>query len=174
MARRRRSSRRPACASSASARPRSASSERSWNSSNRIAPTPSSIGSSEIMRVNTPSVTTRMRVRGDLALHADDEADRLADLLAERLRHAGGRGAAASRRGSAGRCAAAFQPCLVQKRQRDAWSLPRRAGRPARRSVRRARPRAGRAGPRRSAGGGKSLHARPFAGTMRYAQHWQR
>ena len=44
MTRRRRSSRKPSCASSASARPRSASSERSWNSSNSTAATPSSDG----------------------------------------------------------------------------------------------------------------------------------
>ena len=63
-----RSSRRPCCASSAKARPRSASSERSWNSSNRTAATPSSAGSSKIIRVNTPSVTTSMRVRFDVRL----------------------------------------------------------------------------------------------------------
>src|ERR671912_1276840 len=63
MASRRRSSRKPPCASSARARPRSASSERSWNSSKRTAATPSSAGSSRIMRENTPSVTTSMRVR---------------------------------------------------------------------------------------------------------------
>ena len=63
-----RSSRRPCCASSASARPRSASSERSWNSSNRTAATPSSAGSARIMRVNTPSVTTSMRVRFETRL----------------------------------------------------------------------------------------------------------
>ena len=62
MTRRRRSSRRPPCASSASARPRSASRERSWNSSKRTAAMPSSEGSSRIMRANTPSVTTSMRV----------------------------------------------------------------------------------------------------------------
>ena len=64
MTRIRRSSRRPARASSASARPRSASSERSWNSSNRMAPTPVSSGSARIRRVKTPSVTTSIRVRG--------------------------------------------------------------------------------------------------------------
>ncbi len=63
-----RSSRKPPCASSAKARPRSASSERSWNSSNRTAATPSSAGSSRICRVNTPSVTTSMRVRLDTRL----------------------------------------------------------------------------------------------------------
>src|SRR5688572_685386 len=60
----RRSSRRPRWQSRASASPRSASSERSWNSSNSTAPTPDSSGSSRIMRVNTPSVTTSMRVFG--------------------------------------------------------------------------------------------------------------
>jgi len=56
------------CASSASAKPRSASSERSWNSSNRTPATPSSAGSSRIIRVNTPSVTTSIRVRLDTRL----------------------------------------------------------------------------------------------------------
>ena len=60
-----RSSRRPCCASRASASPRSASSERSWNSSNSTAATPFSSGSSRIRRVNTPSVTTSMRVLAD-------------------------------------------------------------------------------------------------------------
>ena len=46
MTRSRRSSRRPCCTSRASASPRSASSERSWNSSNSTAATPSSMGSS--------------------------------------------------------------------------------------------------------------------------------
>ena len=46
-----------ACTSSASARPRSAARWRSWNSSNSSAPTPSSVGSSWIMRVRMPSVT---------------------------------------------------------------------------------------------------------------------
>ena len=64
MTRIRRSSRRPARASSASASPRSASSERSWNSSNKTAPIPVSSGSARINRVKTPSVTTSMRVRG--------------------------------------------------------------------------------------------------------------
>src|SRR5208282_3685777 len=68
MTRRRRSSRRPCCASSANARPRSASSERSWNSSNMTAATPSSEGSSRICRVNTPSVTTSTRVRFETRL----------------------------------------------------------------------------------------------------------
>ena len=60
----RRSSRKPRWQSSARARPRSASSERSWNSSNSTAPMPESSGSSRIMRVKTPSVTTSMRVFG--------------------------------------------------------------------------------------------------------------
>jgi hypothetical protein len=63
MTRRRRSSRRPPCASRARAKPRSASSERSWNSSKRTAATPSRAGSSRIMRAKTPSVTTSIRVR---------------------------------------------------------------------------------------------------------------
>ena len=57
-------SRKPRWQSRASASPRSASSERSWNSSNSTAPMPESSGSSRIMRVKTPSVTTSMRVFG--------------------------------------------------------------------------------------------------------------
>src|SRR5271170_4923108 len=62
MTRMRRSWRNAPCISSASASPRSASSERSWNSSNKIAPTLSKAGSSRIIRVKTPSVTTSIRV----------------------------------------------------------------------------------------------------------------
>ncbi len=57
------SSRRPSCTSRASAKPRSASNDRSWNSSNSTAAMPSSDGSSSTSRVNTPSVMTSMRVR---------------------------------------------------------------------------------------------------------------
>ena len=60
--RRRRSSRKAICTSWASAKPRSASSERSWNSSNSTAATPSSVGSSRMSRVKMPSVTTSIRV----------------------------------------------------------------------------------------------------------------
>jgi len=61
----RRSSRKPSAASRASARPRSASSERSWNSSNRTAAMPFSSGSSRICREKIPSVTTSIRVARD-------------------------------------------------------------------------------------------------------------
>ena len=50
------------CASSANANPKSACRLRSWNSSNRTAAVPSSAGSPCNRRVNTPSVTTSMRV----------------------------------------------------------------------------------------------------------------
>src|SRR5580704_3465275 len=63
MTRMRKSSRKPCCTSRASASPRSASSERSWNSSKITAPTPSSMGSSRISRVNMPSVMISIRVR---------------------------------------------------------------------------------------------------------------
>ena len=62
---RRRSGRRWACTSRASAAPRSPCRCRSWNSSNRIAPIPASSGSSCSMRVRMPSVTTSMRVAAD-------------------------------------------------------------------------------------------------------------
>ena len=64
----RRSGRSAPCTSIASARPKSPSSERSWNSSNRIAAMPVSSGSSRIIRASTPSVTTRMRVLGPTLL----------------------------------------------------------------------------------------------------------
>ena len=51
------------CASSANARPTSACRLRSWYSSNSTAAMPSSAGSLCSIRVNTPSVTTSMRVR---------------------------------------------------------------------------------------------------------------
>ncbi len=53
------------CDSRTSARPRSASSERSWNSSNSTAATPPSSGSRWSMRTRMPSVTTSMRVRAE-------------------------------------------------------------------------------------------------------------
>ncbi len=66
MTRSRKSSRRPFCTSRAKASPRSASSERSWNSSNRTAATFSSIGSSRISRVKMPSVTISIWVRREV------------------------------------------------------------------------------------------------------------
>ena len=101
MTRMRRSSRKPSCASSASARPRSASSERSWNSSNSTAATPSSDGSSRIMRANTPSVTTSMRVRAETRLCSRTRRPTVSPTASPRLeamRAAAAR--AASRRGS--------------------------------------------------------------------------
>ena len=56
------SSRRAARTSSARASPRSAFSERSWNSSKISAPIPSSDGSDWIIRVRMPSVTTSILV----------------------------------------------------------------------------------------------------------------
>ena len=53
------------CVSSVRANPRSACSDRSWNSSNSTAPYGSSDWSSASSRVSTPSVTTSTRVRGD-------------------------------------------------------------------------------------------------------------
>ena len=57
-----RSSRSAPLISRQSARPRSAFRLRSWNSSKRTAPTPSSDGSDWIIRVRMPSVTTSIRV----------------------------------------------------------------------------------------------------------------
>ncbi len=53
---------RSARASSARASPRSAPSARSWNSSNSTAAIPSRPGSSRMVRTNTPSVTTSIRL----------------------------------------------------------------------------------------------------------------
>ena len=62
MTRMRRSSRTSCCECLTSASPRSACSERSWNSSKITSPTPSSVGSLLSMRVRTPSVTTSIWV----------------------------------------------------------------------------------------------------------------
>ena len=89
-----RSSRRPCCASRASARPRSASSERSWNSSNSTAAMPLSSGSSRISRVNTPSVTTSMRVLADIFEPKRTRKPTVSPVRSpKRLRHAVGGGA---------------------------------------------------------------------------------
>ena len=68
IARRIRSSRSAPRTSSASASPRSALSERSWNSSKITAPMPPSPGSNWIMRVRMPSVTTSIWVEPDTLL----------------------------------------------------------------------------------------------------------
>ena len=84
-----RSGRSALCASRASAKPRSPSRLRSWNSSNSTAATPRSSGSSRIMRVNTPSVTTSIRVlRPDARIQPHAIADRVAHALAAFARHA--------------------------------------------------------------------------------------
>ncbi len=62
---RRRSSRSAPCASSARARPRSEFRRRSWNSSNRTAPTSFISGSFRMRRVNRPSVITSIRVAAE-------------------------------------------------------------------------------------------------------------
>ncbi len=66
MTRSRRSGLSAARTSSASARPRSACSERSWNSSKITQETPGSSGSDWIIRVRMPSVTTSIRVRAEV------------------------------------------------------------------------------------------------------------
>ena len=92
MTRMRRSSLSPRWHSSARASPRSASRERSWNSSNSTAAMPVSPGSSRIMRVNTPSVTTSIRVLVPISRHARPQSDPLADGFRQGLCHAlGGR-----------------------------------------------------------------------------------
>ena len=94
-------------------------------------------GSSRIMRANTPSVTTSIRVpRRDQALQPHAQADRLADLLAERRRHA-----LAPRRARRAGAARARRSCpcgegFVEQRQRHA----RRLAGAGRRDQHRARP----------------------------------
>ncbi len=107
-----RSGRSSRCTSIASASPRSASSERSWNSSNRTAATPSSEGSSRISRVNTPSVTTSIRVRREIFEPNRSRTPTVAPTSSPKvaaMRAAAAR--AASRRGSSSRIFfAAAQP----------------------------------------------------------------
>ena len=105
-------------------------------------------GSSRIMRVKTPSVTTSMRVAGrHLRVRAAREAHGLADLLAQRRGHARG--------GGAGGQAARLQhehACRPSPRARPAapaaraWSCRRPAARPARRQLVRQRGRQARQG----------------------------
>ena len=129
----------PLCASSARARPRSASRERSWNSSNRTAATPSSAGSSRIMRAKTPSVTTSIRVlRPILEPRRTRRPDRLADRLAERLRHAVRRRPRREPARLQHDDLAAVDPGLVEQHERHARGL---AG-AGRRDEHRVRPRA--------------------------------
>ena len=151
MTRRRRSSRRPPCASSASARPRSASRERSWNSSNSTAATPSSAGSSRIMRAKTPSVTTSMRVRRPIFEPSRTRRPTVSPTASPSvaaMRSAAAR--AARRRGSSTMSLRPVDPGLVEQRQRHPRGLAG-AGRRDQHRVRRA-PRApprDRAAPRR-------------------------
>ena len=135
---RRRSSRKAPCASSASARPRSASSERSWNSSNRTAATPFNSGSSRIMRANTPSVTTSIRVFAETRLCRRTRRPTVSPTRSPKRRgHArgGGAGGQAPRLQHAGSCRSARTPRRAARAER-AWSCRRRAGRPAPRASR--------------------------------------
>ena len=115
-------------------------------------------GSSRIMRVKTPSVTTSMRVLArHLRAEAHAQADGVADLLAERRRHALGGGA----RGEPARLQhddfLVRRPRLVAAAPAArAWSCRRRAARPARRRCARAAPRSAPAARRRSAAARRS------------------
>ena len=122
--RRRKSSRKPPCASSASARPRSASSERSWNSSNSTARDAFERGVVEDhAREHAFGDDLDARARGNEALQAHAQADGLADLLAKARRHARRGGA----RGEAARLQhddlAGPREGLVQQRERYARRL---------------------------------------------------
>ena len=109
--------------------PRSALSERSWNSSKITAPMPESSGSDWIIRVRIPSVTTSIRVaRRYFRLATDPVADGLAPVLAQGLRHPLGGGA----RGKAARFQ--HEDAAVGETRRAAfpaarrWSCPRPGG----------------------------------------------
>ena len=155
MTRSRRSSRRPCCASSASARPRSASSERSWNSSNRPPRPPRARDHRESCRVNTPSVTTSTRVRFETRLCRRTRRPIVSPTFSPKRRgHAGSGGAGGETARLEQQQALALGPRLVEQRERRARRLARAwAARPARRlCVHRAR-RAAQAARRRSAEG---------------------
>ena len=120
----RRSSRKPRWQSSARASPRSASSERSWNSSNSTAPMPESSGSSRISLVKTPSVTTSMRVFGpDFETIRARNPIRSPTASDKRVRHALG----GSPRGDAARLQhqdlSAAEPAFVHQCERNACRL---------------------------------------------------
>ena len=126
MTMRRKSSRSPACASSASARPKSASSERSWNSSKITAATSASDGSSRMRRVNTPSVTTSRRVlreRREPSRMRSPTVPPTSSPSLDAMRLAAAR--AASRRGSRRRMRRSLRPRLFEKRERHDRRLPR-------------------------------------------------
>ena len=152
MTRRRRSSRKPACASSASARPRSASSERSWNSSKSTAATPSSAGSSRIMRAKTPSVTTSMRVRGPTFEPSRTRKPTVSPTSSPSVaRHAVGRGAGREAAGLEHDQLAVRRPTARRAAPAEpASSCRRRAARRAPRSAERRAPPRGPAERRRS------------------------
>ena len=99
---------------------------------------PSSDGSSRISRVNTPSVTTSMRVlRDTLEPKPHAQADRVADLLAERRRHPLGRGAGGEPARLQHQDFAGLRPTARRAAPAArAWSCRRRAARPARRRCR--------------------------------------
>ena len=133
-----RSSRRPCCTSRASARPRSASSERSWNSSNSTAATPSSDGIVE-HHAGEHALGDDLDARPARHLRAEAHAiaDGLADLLAERRRHARGRGARREPARLQHDDLLARRPRLVAPAPAaPAWSCRRPAARPAPRQLR--------------------------------------
>ena len=124
MTRSRKSSRRPCCTSRAKARPRSASSERSWNSSNSTAATPVEHRVVEHQpREHAFGDHLDPGAARDLRVKPHPHADRIADLLAQRLRHPLGGGA----RGEPARLqdedAAAFGPRFAGEDQRHARGL---------------------------------------------------
>ena len=121
---RRSSGERFSCESSANARPVSACRLRSWNSSNSTAATPSSAGSLCSMRVNTPSVTTSMRVRLlDARFQAHAVAHGFAGRFAQRRRHARRHRARREPARLEHHDLAAAQPRFIEQRNRNNGAL---------------------------------------------------
>ena len=145
----RRSGRNAACASSASARPKSLSRLRSWTSSNSTADTPASSGSAW-MRCDEDALGDHRHARRGraLAVHARGIAEGLADRFAGQRRHPLGGGARGEAAGGEQQDLAGAPGLAEQRRARPRWSCPRPAARRARHWRRRAARRAGRAGRR--------------------------
>ncbi len=119
----RKSSRSAPCASSASARPRSASSERSWNSSKSTRRRQQARVAQNHARENALGDDLDARLGRDFGLETHAQADRFADALAKRLGHA-------ARRGSGGETprlqqndASPLAPFGAERRERDACGL---------------------------------------------------
>ena len=114
-----------ACRAPAQGRDRRRASARGTRRTARRA-TPESSGSSRIMRVNTPSVTTSIRVFGpNLRAEPHAKSDRLADRFGQGTRHALRRGPRREPARLQQDDLASVDPGLVQQRERHARRLAR-------------------------------------------------